>query len=107
MDYKFNIENKSVEGFIQGQKVFERVFEKGTYIFNKNGDIIDKLIFSGDELVGEIKKKTNLFFNKHGIDSELVSKLFRENSEYLPIGENILKSNIIKIMRFHKEEEEA
>lgn len=101
--YKFNIENLSVQGSVNGKKVFERVYEEGTYIFDKDGNIVDTLVYTNDETVREGIKRTDAFFDKHGIDQEVVSGLFRANKEYLP-ERNLPKSNVIKIMRFHKKE---
>ena len=102
--YKFNIENKSVEGYREGKMIFERVYNGETCVFNENEDILDTLVFGENDTVRQGIQKTDEFFVKNNIDQKIVVNLFRQNREYLPKRENNEKSNVIKIMRFHKKE---
>ena len=103
MEYIFNVETLGVEGYSNGKKLFERVYEGVTCVFNADGTILDTLVLEGDDTVRQGRRKTDEFFVKHNIDQEVVVNLFRQNKKYLPKREHNEKSNVIKIMRFHKE----
>ena len=104
MEYIFNTKNLSVEGYVNGKKNFERIYNAGTYVFDENGDILDTLIYREEEKIREGIKRTDEFFNKHKIDQEAVVNLFRENKKYLPKKEDISEHKVLKIMRLKRKE---
>ena len=83
MDYKFNIETKTVEGFKGTEKVFERNLNPDSFVY-VNGKVIDSFII--DEYKGKSVRQTVLaeraFFQKHKIDLDMVTSLFKQNQKY-------------------------
>ena len=104
MDYKFNIENKSVEGYQDGKMILRRIYGAETYIFDENGNILDTLVYDEEEKIREGIRRTDAFFNKHNIDQEAVVNLFRENKKYIDKKEDISEHKVLKIMRLKRKE---